>query len=535
MAEPSLDALEMVAMCNFRSVRTLRKSRMTPELINLVSFRRCEHLCRATGLDQMMRNGAALFRNSDGSAATFAYSKEVKVINFFVSHNWVVSRFRKFVTLAVHFNHSAAAVVTAVYSVLLGVLLYLNKLPVSKNGAGDVTGVWGQVTCMPVYLLTLFTFRDAMWLCGHRGQTGFLDKVCIHQVDEDLKRQGIVKLGAYLQKSQQMIVIYSDVYLRKLWTVYEIAAFLTLHPIDDLIVLPVRKQMHFLITVMVGYLYQLLCLVAWSLLGDLGSFAFSLLGLLPALAYTVDARWWARHKCDMLHDVGNFTVRNCTCFNEDDRPIVHHNILLLLKGCGEVLVDATEDEALERFDVLVRSQVLDRFFDCIGRSSFTYSQYVCVGFTMSGGVFVDQLAKAPNGIDELVVVAELVAAAGWVVGGWILICRYLEFVAQTRLHLRGWRELAWIAFLGFFCIGLPCGVAGVLAVQLTRFASASVVGVVVQVVVWALLSGLAWWLSHLDVRASLRASASAAADGDEGCQLERFLSATRSTRAVPFA
>ena len=50
---------------------------------------------------------------------------------------------------------------------------------------------------------------------------------------------GIANLAAFLAYSWSMVVLYSDVYLEKLWTVYEIASFLLLFPRGRLHVRPV--------------------------------------------------------------------------------------------------------------------------------------------------------------------------------------------------------------------------------------------------------------------------------------------------------
>ena len=106
---------------------------------------------------------------------------------------------------------------------------------------------------------------------------------------------------------------------------------------------------------------------------------------------------------------------------------------------------------------------------------------MCIGFALSGGVLVDQLAKPAHGVDGFVVLAELVHAAGSIFGFWILTFRQSEFVGQTKLHLYGWRETAWIAFLVSFGCALPVGVAGILALLLKEFAKVSRAGLAVQV------------------------------------------------------
>lgn len=481
----------------------LRPSRMTEDFSHLVTFDSNDQLCRATGVTQIMRKCAALFGNSAGSATTYAFSKPVKKLDCFFSHNWVVGRLQKFIVLAVYFNHVGAAVATAVYSVSLGILLYLDQLPVADNGTA-VRSFLGQITCVPLYVLVLLTLHDLMWLFGRDGGTAFLDKTCIHQTDVDLKCQGILKLAAFLHRSRKMIVIYSDVYLRKVWTVYEIAAFLSLHPMDDLIVLPVTKQMLFFTGMIVAYTCQLVLLVGWSLGGSFRLMAYPLFGFVGSYGYISVTRKWYKHTDRILNDVANFTIRSCNCFCEDDRPVVYRNIASLLRGSAAIPAAATEDHALDRFDTLVRTQVLERFLTCAGRSAFNYHQYCCLGLAVSGGIVVDNVALAAHGVDRLVVLSGLVSNAGFALGFWGLCSRQMEFVGRTKLHLKGWHEVAWIAIVVPFGCVLPCGIVGVLGLALKSFAAASVVWSVVQVVVWVLLSGLAWWLCRLDEQASTR-------------------------------
>ncbi len=48
---------------------------------------------------------------------------------------------------------------------------------------------------------------------GCQGPVVLLDKVCIHQTDKDIQRAEIERLGAFIHASDEMVVLYSDVYL----------------------------------------------------------------------------------------------------------------------------------------------------------------------------------------------------------------------------------------------------------------------------------------------------------------------------------
>merc|ERR1719247_1138676 len=92
------------------------------------------------------------------------------------------------------------------------------------DDADAKVGICVYLFTTPVFLFTMF-FRHDLIQCIHPGPLTFLDKVCIHQTDPVQKKRGIMKLGAYLGKSSRILVIYSDVYLQKLWTVYELACY----------------------------------------------------------------------------------------------------------------------------------------------------------------------------------------------------------------------------------------------------------------------------------------------------------------------
>ena len=54
----------------------------------------------------------------------------------------------------------------------------------------------------------------------------FLDRLCIAQHDDGLKRQGILNLGGILAKSRRLIVLWSPRYFSRTWCTFEIASFL---------------------------------------------------------------------------------------------------------------------------------------------------------------------------------------------------------------------------------------------------------------------------------------------------------------------
>merc|ERR1712241_696838 len=99
--------------------------------------------------------------------------------------------------------------------------------------------------CFPWFLCVLLFMRDVQHCFKREGPAAFVDALCINQETDDTKRRGIEKLGAFLKKSEKMVALYTDVYLLKLWTVFELASFLAIHNIKDLVILPVAKTRAF--------------------------------------------------------------------------------------------------------------------------------------------------------------------------------------------------------------------------------------------------------------------------------------------------
>ena len=53
----------------------------------------------------------------------------------------------------------------------------------------------------------------------------FLDKCCIHQVDDELKGRGIRAIPEVLRRSDSLLLVYTEDYFRRLWCVLEFALF----------------------------------------------------------------------------------------------------------------------------------------------------------------------------------------------------------------------------------------------------------------------------------------------------------------------
>merc|ERR1719401_538142 len=88
--------------------------------------------------------------------------------------------------------------------------------------------------------MTLFYWQDVAAKLSILGPCVFLDKTCIHQTDPEKKRKGISMLAGFLANSSTMLVVYTNEYMQKLWTVYELASFLVLKNQNRMILIPIH-------------------------------------------------------------------------------------------------------------------------------------------------------------------------------------------------------------------------------------------------------------------------------------------------------
>ena len=147
-------------------------------------------------------------------------------IECFWSHSWHGNGWQKVLLLMVVYN-GRAAVIAGNLAALLGMMLFYfgilpsYRRPFQRFQATYDFGPWGFVFGCVATFATLL-----LWKSGSRI---FLDRICIHQKDTDRKRDGILSLGGFLKHSRSMLVLWDATYPTRLWTMFELAAFLKSH------------------------------------------------------------------------------------------------------------------------------------------------------------------------------------------------------------------------------------------------------------------------------------------------------------------
>jgi len=297
-------------------------------------------LCRASPLYDVLHNCAVVLNNNEGSAATYELSKRVDSIDDFLSHNWSTSRQKKFGALVWHYNFPSASVVAFLVAVSSFVLQVSGVLPLpidvdNREVGVDQIGMFAHLLTMPVFMLTLFFKHDILpVVCKVLGWVDspniFLDKTCIHQTDVVLQEQGITKLGAFLHNSKRMLILYSDVYLRKLWTVYEVACFSATR--DDYCM----KVLHVdicnrAIGLMIVFYFAFS--IQW-IPGSRGAvWVVAIFASYFCLSYL--ARRSMQELASAWQQLHIFDVRSAICLDENDRPILETLTLTSQSDCED--------------------------------------------------------------------------------------------------------------------------------------------------------------------------------------------------------
>eukprot|EP00929_Paragymnodinium_shiwhaense_P010962 TRINITY_DN11607_c0_g1_i4.p1 TRINITY_DN11607_c0_g1~~TRINITY_DN11607_c0_g1_i4.p1 ORF type:complete len:526 (+),score=46.12 TRINITY_DN11607_c0_g1_i4:203-1780(+) len=106
----------------------------------------------------------------------------------------------------------------------------------------DGYGWLGQVTGSSIWLLVFLRWQRIRDCLRSHPKLVFLDKLCIHQTDPELKAEGIYGLAGFLRASKTILVLWSPRYFTRLWCAYELAAWCSLNGKDknDIVIYPLR-------------------------------------------------------------------------------------------------------------------------------------------------------------------------------------------------------------------------------------------------------------------------------------------------------
>mmetsp|Transcript_3372 Transcript_3372/g.7511 ORF Transcript_3372/g.7511 Transcript_3372/m.7511 type:complete len:770 (+) Transcript_3372:174-2483(+) len=336
-------------------------------------------LLRAAPMRLLLRGLGSIFRTSKGDASTFDMSEPVAKIETFISHSWLTAGWLKTLALMYRANQTRAAVASFVTTIVqVAAQWYFDfRLPetgdtfypdCSADGCLFRTVRLDLSFTLPCLVFLVFIVFGQE-LPGLSTGSCFLDKCCIHQVDEEKKLRGIQQLGGFLRSSQRMVILWQPEYLSRMWCAYEIAAFHYINiEIDDVIELvPLKLPLlsmslfgfHFLSTVLLHLAAPLTGYselhVSWMvenlpppahfpyMFGSMSAFFLGGVYLLPGMFFWYFCKWHMQDRKMLLKQLREFSLDSTQCYSETDREFIMGKIKKWFGSVGEFeLVVQTE-------------------------------------------------------------------------------------------------------------------------------------------------------------------------------------------------
>ncbi|CAJ1371361.1 unnamed protein product [Effrenium voratum] len=204
--EPEIWAMAMAFLTNMQVTR--------PELLRAVPAR------------WVLARAWSILGSASYVAGLYEASVPVTQIQEFWSHSWQGSPWKKALTLLVAKNGLASLVGSTLLTMLFAGLFALGWLPgYAKDLTQEDGDFLNSVWCLAVGAVS----SCILALLWRPPGLVFLDRVCIDQSTRTAKCEGVLNIGAFLKNSITMVVIWDPTYVKRLWCVFELAAYLKSH------------------------------------------------------------------------------------------------------------------------------------------------------------------------------------------------------------------------------------------------------------------------------------------------------------------
>jgi len=305
--------------------------------------------------------------NEEKKHASMAKAFDEEQWDYFISHNWSVKRWKKFLALCLVWSGQKAFICCCLSQLLCFVLISIGILPTTTSHTdGHEISIWCIGACLVAYLVVFMLVPDFLSCLGFAGYRTFLDKVCVDQSNEERKKEGIQAITAFLYHSDTLLVLFSDVYLRRLWTVFELTTFLALKPDANIVVQPVLLGPVVLYFVILRSLRIAEVFLIPSTLENGPSLESPTFGaivilitvdLLGTLLGAIFLRMWGRTRSNMTQQISEFAFESAECHDEADRMEILGSIKALARQEGLVDADAPTLECIKSFEKIVQERV----------------------------------------------------------------------------------------------------------------------------------------------------------------------------------
>ncbi|CAE7472058.1 otud5-a [Symbiodinium necroappetens] len=305
------------------------------EIIDLTKTNVSAELLRGISLQKTLHSFGRLWRrrpadlNLRQRAQLYGQSEPVAKLDVFISHAWHTPGKWKFLSLLLQFGWKPTLLFWAFGTSLSFILSLFDVLPqvitvrVTALEQAGPAAFWLLLTGLLSAIAGLTTSPYISWTSNSRRC--FVDIACIHQADEQLMKQGILKMGAFLAASSELRVLWSAPYLSRLWCIFELAAYRKVNPTGKISLAPVYIEM----IVLVMYLWMYAASIVWWF--SRTTERFSILWFI-AMALALGSSGFAavhalRYNCQckkqLIADLDSFDVMRVECQSEYDKACIH--------------------------------------------------------------------------------------------------------------------------------------------------------------------------------------------------------------------
>ena len=348
----------------------------------------------------LLVGGGTPFRTS-GKVETTRHVKRCSGYDIFVSHDWQTSRWLKYASLLVLLNSRAAALATLVVSLALGLLVAYQALPNYSLSMSI-----GYLT-FAVFFLFWQHIRDIFLT----PKLAFLDKLCIPQDDEKVKEKCILGLAGFLKRSRKLVILFSELYIGRLWCTYEFTAFMRMHSNQGHVqTVPVVLPLLILLHAAWWFAVKMLIFLIWHtsqtsqmmkvVLSTIGGLAVMFLITYPLQAWV--GRRLTKNLQSLSRQLREFDIHEskCSCCSAGhetpsgeripcDRDLIYQS---LADWHGNDAADL--QGRLEGFNKAVRTQFADRILATCGEQSMSIKLLIYTVFSMNTPFLIIRIPDA---------------------------------------------------------------------------------------------------------------------------------------------
>jgi hypothetical protein len=362
-------------------------------------------LQRAVPMSTILRNFGALLSAgriptwNEGAVASDFYglSSEAKEFDCFISHSWSASRAHKFVALAWSTNLGPALSAAAFGAVALSLFSWSDPYEVltTCDGVVERVGITFVLFYFMFVVLLALAHNVVRWC---QDDACFFDKGCIDQAHGPVKQAQIDSLGAFLQNSRRMIVLWSPDYFHRLWCTYELAAYIHLNDgkasAIDLVPLYLPAFALTYLTAVTASLAMFLCFYTKdAALSRETSIAAAL--VIPYGLLALELVDIVEQRQALEHAIKTYTVAQCQVTSEEDRPVV--------EGAIDKLFHDLSQDGIPNFEATMRSEVAERIDTLLGSNAFPaplWTQSICTLPFFFFGLDAINMAKTAGVADK---------------------------------------------------------------------------------------------------------------------------------------